>query len=208
VQQALERGHRVTAFVRTPQKLGGLREGLTAVHGDPRDAEALARALPGHDAVLSSLGPPGVGPSTIISDCARTTVSAMQAVGTRRLLVVGAAVLFEDMGLVTAIMRGTFLRNVTKDQREMERIVTASDLDWTIARPPRLTNGPLTGRYLAEDGRMPRTGVFHATASMSRADVAHFLLEEVEHAAHVRRVVGVVASSKKPSLAPEPRASA
>ena len=192
VEQALRRGHRVTAFVRSPEKLGPPREGLTAVRGDPRDADELRAALPGHDAVLSALGPPGIGPSTVVSDCARSTVAAMQASGVRRILMVGVAVLFEE-GLVNAIARRTFLRNVAKDHAEMERILGASGLDWTIARPPRLTNGPLTRAYDVADGRMPEGTRF----TISRADVADFLLDEVERPAHVRRIVGL-ASLKAP----------
>src|SRR5207248_3425181 len=186
VEQALRRGHRVTAFVRSPEKLGPPREGLTAVRGDPRDADELRAALPGHDAVLSALGPPGIGPSTVVSDCARSTVAAMQASGVRRILMVGVAVLFEE-GPVNAIARRTFLRNVAKDHAEMERILGASGLDWTIVRPPRLTNGPLTRAYGVADGRMPPG----AGLTISRADVADFLLDEVEHPAHVRRIVGL-----------------
>src|SRR5256885_5608698 len=96
VDQALRRGHRVTAFVRSPDKLGPSREGLTVLRGDPRNVEELRAALPGHDAVLSALGPPGIGPSTLVADSARSTVAAMRAAGVRRLLVVGVAVLFED----------------------------------------------------------------------------------------------------------------
>src|ERR1700730_18383679 len=89
---------------------------------------------------FSALGPTGFGPTTIVADCARSTVRAMQATGVRRLLVVGVAVLF-DHGLLSAIARGTFLRNVARDSAEMERIVRDGDLDWTIARPPRVTHG-------------------------------------------------------------------
>jgi putative NADH-flavin reductase len=200
IDQALERGHRVTAFVRSPEKLGSPREGMSVVQGDPRRVDALQAAMPGHDAVLSALGPPWPGPTTIAGDCALTTVTAMREAGVRRLLVVGVAVLFEDQGILTAILRGTLLRNVAKDSAEMERVVTASDLDWTIARPPRLTNGPLTRHYGAEDDHMPRDGRSAATATLSRADVAHFLLEELEHPAHVRRIVGL-ASAKGPATA-------
>src|SRR4030081_2016471 len=97
IDQALTRGHQVTAFVRSPEKLK-VREGLSVQQGDPRDTAALTAALPGHDAVLSALGPPGPRRSTILSDSARSTVSAMQSAGIRRLLVVSAAILFEDMG--------------------------------------------------------------------------------------------------------------
>ena len=69
----------------------------------------------------------------------------------------------------------------------MERIVRASGLDWTIARPPRLTNGALTRAYGVADGRMP----FGAGLTISRADVADFLLEEVERPAHVGQMVGL-----------------
>ena len=184
--QAIERGHQVTAFVRSPEKLGAPRDGVTARKGDPRNADELRDALTGHDAVLSALGPPGPGPTTINRDCARSTVAAMHAAGVRRLLIVSVAVLFEHQGVASWILRNTLLRNVAEDAGEMERIVTASDLDWTIVRPPRLTNGPLTGRYRIEDDRMPRGG-----SSVSRADVAHFLLDELERGAHVRRMVGM-----------------
>jgi putative NADH-flavin reductase len=58
VDQALERHHKVTAFVRSPQKLGAARDGLTVIQGDVRNADAMSEALAGHDAVLSALGPP------------------------------------------------------------------------------------------------------------------------------------------------------
>ena len=198
IDQALQRNHRVTAFVRTPQKLSAPREGLTVVQGDLLSAEAVGAALGGHDAVLSAVGPPGPGRTTISRDSARTTVAAMRATGVRRLLIVGVALLFDDAGFLASVFRKTFLRNVANDSAEMEVIVKASNLDWTIARPPRLTNGPLTERYgVADDHLPPGAG---GTATISRADVAHFLLDEVEHPAHVRRVVGI-ASTKGPPQA-------
>ena len=115
----------------------------------------------------------------------------MQAVGVRRLLIVSAAVLFEDQGFLFWLLRSTFLRNIAEDTTEMERVVMASDLEWTIARPPRLTNGPLTRRYSVEDDRMPRGG-----HSLSRADVAHFFLEELNSRGHVRRMVGMASARK------------
>jgi putative NADH-flavin reductase len=115
----------------------------------------------------------------------------MQAVGVRRLLVVSAAVLFEGQGFLFWLLRSTFLRNIAEDTGEMERVVMASDLEWTIVRPPSLTNGRLTSRYSVEDDRMPRGGL-----SLSRADVAHFLLEELDRRAHVRRMVGMASARK------------
>ena len=197
IDQAIERGHTVAAFVRSPEKLGAPQAGLMVVKGDPRSAAELRAALPGHDAVLSALGPPGSGRTTVNSDCARSTVEAMQAAGVRRLLIVSVAVLFEDQGPLFWLFRKTLLRNITRDSAEMERVVTASGLDWTIVRPPSLTTGPLTGRYTIEDGRMPRGG-----HSVSRANVAQFLLNELEHGAHVRRMVGM--ASAKSAAATQP----
>ncbi len=159
IDQALERGDRVTAFVRSPEKLGP---------------------------VLSMLGPPGPGPTTIMREGARSTVAAMQAVGIRRLLVVSAAVLFDGAGIIVGLMRRTLLRNVAQDSAEMEHIVMASGMDWTIARPPRLTNGPLTRRYKVEDGRMPR-----GKWIVSRADVADFLLAELHEGKYTHKIVGM-----------------
>ena len=186
IDQAIERGDQVTAFVRSPEKLGPQREGLTTRRGDPRDAAELAEALPGHDAVLSTLGPPGPGPTTIMREGARSTVAAMQAVGMRRLLVVSAAVLFDGAGIIVGLMRRTLLRNIAQDSAEMEHIVMASGMDWTIARPPRLTNGPLTRRYKVEDGRMPR-----GKWIVSRADVADFLLGELHEGKYTHKIVGM-----------------
>jgi len=107
VDQALYRRHRVTAFVRSPQKLAP-REGLTVIQGDVLNAEAVAAALAGHQVVLSAIGPPGPGRTTIVRDSAQATVEAMRATGTLRLLIAGVGV---------------------NDSAEMERI--ASNLDWT-----------------------------------------------------------------------------
>jgi putative NADH-flavin reductase len=184
--QARSRGHRVTAFVRSPEKLTPPGEGLTVMKGDPRSVAELRQALPGHDAVISSLGSGGIGPTTLLRDCGRSTVEAMQAVGPTRLAVVSVAMLFPESGILGALLRNTLLRNVAEDAREMESAVRASGLSWTLVRPPRLTNGMHTGVIRAEDGRLP-----DGKGAVSRADVAHFLLDEIEHPAHLRQIVGL-----------------
>ena len=193
IGQASERAHRITAFVRSPQKLGSLRDRVTVRQGDPGSVAELQAVLPGHDAVLSALGPPGPGPTTILRAGACSTVAAMQAVGPRRLIVVSAAILFSDLGIPGRVLRRTLLKNVAEDSAEMERLVIASGLDWTIARPPRLTNGPLTGRYRVENGHLPDRS---AWAFISRADVAHFVLSELEHSTHVHQVVGIAGATR------------
>ena len=188
VEQALERGHQVTAFARAPEKLGPARERLSVVKGDPHDVDALKAALPGHAAVLTALGPPGPGKSTLMSDCARTTVEAMKESGVDRIVVVSAAVLFENEGFLVWLLRNTLLKNIAKDSAAMEAIVSAADLAWTIVRPPRLTHGRLTSRYAVANGHLPA-----GRAVVSRADVAHFVLDEVERGQHAHQIVGMSA---------------
>jgi putative NADH-flavin reductase len=196
VDQGLSRGHSITAFVRSPEKMGPAREGLTVLSGDPRELVELRTAMPGHDVVLSALGPPGLGVTTILRDCAQSTVAAMEANGPRRLLIVSAAMLFRDHGFLPWFLRSTFLRNVAADSEAMERLVQASDVEWMVARPPRLTNGPLTQRYLVADGTLPRGGM-----SLARADVAHFLLDEAEQSRHAGKIVGMAADKRSTASA-------
>jgi putative NADH-flavin reductase len=191
LNQAIDRGHQVTAFVRSPEKLGAPRPGVTVRKGDPGNVAELRSALTDHDAVLSALGHRGRGPTAILRESARSVVAAMQSTGVRRLLIVSAAMLFKNEGFLAWLLRTTFLRDVAEDSTEMERVVTESGLDWTIARPPRLTNGGLTGSYGIEDNRMPR-----GRRALSRADVAHFLLEELEQRAHIHRIVGMAAATQ------------
>jgi len=189
VDQALTRRHQVTAFVRTPEKLDVSREGLTVIKGDLLNANAVGAALEGHDAVLSAIGPQARGRTTITRDSAQATVAAMRVRNVRRLVILGAAMLFDDAGFVARILRKTLLREVAKDLCGMEIVVTASSLDWTIICPPRLTNGPLTKQYAVADDHLPLGAGL--AAKISRSDVAHFVLDEVEQLAHVRRVVGM-----------------
>jgi putative NADH-flavin reductase len=183
---ALARGHEVTAFVRSPHKLspGG---SLGLVRGDPRNPENMAVALPGHDAVLSVIGPhprEALRPSTLVTDCARATVEAMTASGVSRLAIISAAVLFPEKGLYYSFFRW-LTRHHARDLRGMEDLVRASGLAWTIARPPRLISSPDASFRAARDALPP------GSRSMSFRSVAAFMLEAVERRSHMCEVVGL-----------------
>lgn len=190
VEQALARGNEVTALARSPGKIRAGRPALTVVSGDPLDSAQLKSALPGHDAVLSALGHRRGSPAALLASGARALVSAMRQTGRRRLLVVSVAMLFPESGLAGTILRNLIFRTAAADSREMERYLIENGdqncIEWTIVRPPRLTKGPRTERYRVEDGHLPKGG-----ASISRADVAHFMLNEAEHPAHIGEVLGV-----------------
>ncbi len=183
---ARKRGHHVTAFVRSPQKLAADRS-LTIIQGDPRRSEAIAAALAGHDAVLSAIGPHArdfLRPSTLLTDCARATVEAMARTGIRRLAVVSAALLFPEKGPLFAFFRW-FARHHVRDLRAMEDLVKASGLDWTIARPPRLTKAS-SSSFRAVSGALPPGSLI-----MSFRSVAAFMLDAVERRTHVGEIVGL-----------------
>jgi putative NADH-flavin reductase len=178
--------HQITALVRSPQKLTS--PGVRVVKGDPRNAAQLGAAMSGCDAVISALGPP-LPPrnwpraTTLLGDAARATIEAMTKAGVRRLLVVSGDIMFTDR---LAFLRATLLRHLYKDDVEMERATQASGLDWTIARPTRLTDGALSGVYRTESGRLPER-----PRPVSRADVAHFLLGAAERRQHLGEIVGL-----------------
>ncbi len=188
VDQALGRGHCVSAFVRSPQKLAA-RHGLTVVRGDSFDITALRDLIPGHDAVLSAIGPAGPGRTTITCDSAKAVVAAMAHTPVRRLVVIGVAVLFENAGALAMLLRRTVLRGIADDSSEMDGIVKGSALDWTIVRAPRLTHGSLTMNYRVTADRLPPGS--GGLATVSRADLAHFLIDEVEKPRFLRQVVGI-----------------
>jgi putative NADH-flavin reductase len=186
VSLALARGHQVTAFVRSPQKLQPTAS-LAIVRGDPRHPEEIAAALPGHDAVLSAIGPhprEALRPSTLLTDCARATVEAMSSGGVARLAIVSAAVLFPMKGLYFAFFRW-LTKHHARDLRTMEDIVRSSGLAWTIARPPRLTKSADVS-FRAQRDMLPAGG-----RAMSFRSVAAFMLDAVEHRSHVAEIVGL-----------------
>jgi putative NADH-flavin reductase len=184
---ALSRSHDVTAFVRSPEKIQVRNPRLKVVAGDPRDIEHLAKELPEHDAVLSALGvrpPQAFRPHTLVEDCAQTTVAAMEQTGVNRLLLVSAAVLFPEKGIVFAFFR-SLLKHIARDLRAAEDTVRSTSLVWTIARPPRLTNAPNTS-YRALVDALPSNG-----SSMSFRAVAAFLVDATEQRGFVREIVGL-----------------
>ena len=187
VDLALARSHEVTAFVRSPAKITRQHPLLEVRRGDPQSVDELARALPGHDVVLSALGvrpPQAFRPHTLVEECAASTVAAMTRAGVSRLVLVSAAVLFPEKGWRFAFFRW-LLTHIARDLAAAEDIVRATSLDWTIARPPRLVERPDEGYRSLRDA-LPSRGV-----AMSFRAVAAFMLDAVEQRTHLRQVVGL-----------------
>ncbi|GAA2446468.1 SDR family oxidoreductase [Streptomyces macrosporus] len=198
VRQALDAGHHVTAVVRDPARLTvtpGPSAALEVVTADVTDAEALRPAVAGRDAVLSALGAGNneqARTHRVASRGTRAALAAMEAGGVRRLVVVSAAPVGPTPEgdslsgrLVYAVLRRA-LGALYEDLAEMEKAIRDSSAEWTVMRPPRLLDKPLTGRYeRALGGAVPRR---HAIA---RADLAHAMLAALNDPTTVGQVVGV-----------------
>jgi putative NADH-flavin reductase len=155
--------------------------------GDPTDSSVLRAALPGHDAVLSVLGPRTLGPARFRARYAQTLLAAMSHSGVRRLLMMSAALLF-PRPLFIRVAGGTLFRYLRRDHVEMEDVILRSAVDWTLLRPPYVSTRPGAGRFRAAVNELPAGGY-----SISRDDLADFMLTEAERPAHVREIVGVSA---------------
>jgi putative NADH-flavin reductase len=183
VQQALARDHHVTAFVRSPESVASMNERLTLIKGNAIDETQLSEAMQNHDAVLSALGPRKVfKPSSLLHDSALATARAMQRSAVKRLVILSAAAHFP--GILDRIV-SFILRNHMRDSLAMEEIVRKSGLDWTIARPPRLTQDD-SETYRSRDGAAPKKGF-----SLSRKAVAAFMLDAIEQKKHLQKIVGI-----------------
>jgi putative NADH-flavin reductase len=160
-------------------------EKLRVVPGDLMNADQLAQVLPGHDAVLSAFGPSTLRRVTTRREFGKALAAAMQRSGVGRGLVVSSALVFAEQNAIGKVLKGTLFRNLIPDMTAMEAAIESDGLDWTIVRPPRLTNGELTQNYHVADGRLPKG------MTISRACVADFMVKEAERPAHVRQIVGL-----------------
>lgn len=191
VRQALDAGHEVTAAVRDPDRMAVTApDRLRVVQADVLDAEAVLPAVKGADAVVSALGPRRGGPTTVVCDGARAALTAMGTANVRRLVIVSANGAYYGPGddligrLVVKPILQRLLREGFADLHRMEDLVRASHTDWTIVRPPRLTNRPRTGRY--------RTAIdAHVGISIARADVADAILAALADPATIGHHLGV-----------------
>ena len=183
VQQALERGHHVTAFVRSPENIALKNERLVVLKGNAMDENQLFDAMQSHDAVLSTLGPREVfKPSSMLHDSALATTRAMNRSGVKRLVILSAAAHFP--GIPNRIA-SFIMRNHMRDSLAMEEMVQASGLDWTIVRPPSLTQKE-DSNYRSREGAAPSMGF-----TVARKAVAAFMLDAIEQQKHFQKIVGV-----------------
>jgi len=191
--QALAAGHEVTAVVRDVSRLQiPDHQRLRVVTADVMDPASVAPVIDGTDAVISAVGPRNTGPTTVIRDSVRSIITAMDKTGTRRFVQVSGSIVADEgeslymRYLVKPLARRTFLRHVCADMRAGENEIRSSDLDWTIVRPPALTDKEATRSYRTAIDQNLRHGF-----SISRSDLAVCLLGLVDDPASVHRHVAI-----------------
>lgn len=186
---AVDAGYPVHVLARRPEAVPG-RPGVTVTQGDATDPEAVADVVASADAVLSALGSRGAKTPDLLASAASVVTQAMVKHGVQRLICVSAAGAFitEDSHanpVVKTILPRIFTRPFA-DVREMERVVRASTLDWTLVRPTRLVDGPGRGGYRIRD-RYPAPGL----TKIARADVAQFMIGALTDAGYLRQAPAI-----------------
>lgn len=180
VQQALEKGHTVTAFARDP-KLEP-HEHLSIVSGDALDAEAVNRAVVGFEAVICALGSGNTREGQVRSMGTANIVGAMRAAGVRRLIAVSSFGVGDSRKGLVAHIAWLFLRTALEEHERQEIVIRSSGLSWTIVRPTGLTNDPATGNI-----RVGSTG----RGRIPRADVAAFVLNQIVDDSSIGRAITI-----------------
>jgi putative NADH-flavin reductase len=191
VSEALRRGHAVTAFARHPERLVLENPNLTRITGDFHDRDSVRNATLGHDAVIITASATKLSAFKETPDYfSRGTayvIEAMKEQNVQRLVILSALGTGESLKLMNVIARklviGWLLKIPFADHERQETITRASGLEWVIARPGRLTDGPMSKNYKKV------SSLEHVPSSISRTSVADFLVEAAESDRWLRQSV-------------------
>jgi len=193
LSKLLAAGHDVTALVRTPSKMTVQDPNLRLVQGDVLKRDDVTQVVAGSDAVISVIGARTLKPDTICADSARIVIEAMHSTGARRFVCISGAGLNDNAGfIIQRIVRPLLLKNVYADAIEQDKLIAASELDWTIVRPYRLTTGAATAHYKVADQPF-RSPIFLRWTS--RADVADFMARESQANQHIQKITFISSGS-------------
>lgn len=191
VKLALDAGHRVTALVRDPDRMDLTDPKLSLVEGDVRDEAAVARVVHGTDAVLCALGAPALSSSRVRSEGTEAIVRAMEGEGIDRLVFVSVFGAHESREALPFFLKyllfPLYLRRAVADHERQEDILQGTDIGWTAVRPPFLTDGDHTGAYAHGFGGE----IQGLTLDVSRADVADFMLRQLDTDRYLRRSAAI-----------------
>ena len=180
LQQALAHDHDITVLARVPQKVTVEHERLKVIEGDIRDNRAVGSAAEGQDVVISCVGiMPTRKPVSVFSEGIKNVLESMEKNGVRLLISVTGIGAGDSSGhggfFYDKIFQPLLLKAIYEDKDREEALIKDSKVNWIIVRPGFLTNGPETGKYRALiDMKDVKAG------KISRADVAHFILNQLD----------------------------
>lgn len=182
---AQQAGHDVTIVSRSGSPLAGAR----VITGDAAEASTASEAVTGADAVVITVGG-AKGKGFQRTAVTRSVVSAMEAVGTKRLLVqssLGAGGSASQLPRVAGLITTMVLAKPLADHNQQEAVVHGSSLDWTIVRPTGLTNKEPIGSWTAlkttDDGTLK--------GSIPRRDLAAFMLQSLQDDTTIGKALGI-----------------
>ena len=203
VSAALASGYRVRALARSASRINIEHEALEKFPGDALDRQDIEQAVHGVDAVIQALGIPinlkmFTGPIDLFSSSTRLLVPAMEAADVRRLLTVTGYGSGDGRRRIPSLQRigfEVFLGRAYSDKDIQEDIIKSSPLDWTIVRPGVLTSGTSTDSYrVLEAADSWRNGF------ISRADVADFLVEQIDDPTYIKKTPVLIGRYGLPNL--------
>ncbi|KAH9514799.1 hypothetical protein Btru_023659 [Bulinus truncatus] len=178
-----------------------MHEKLKVVQADILKAEEIAENLKGCDAVLSAVGGRAgiMTPCDVYSKCGEAVVKAMRDTGVKRFIAITAWGTKDDPDLPFVwkwVLKPSFLRNIVKDMEVFEDFLQkeCSDINYTVVKPPRLTNEPSTGeKIITKEGQC----ISNVAGAISRQDVARFMLDIINGQEYFKKMVSVAVSSEK-----------
>lgn len=194
-EQLLAEGHNVTCIVRRPEQLILQHDSLRIVKGDVFDSATFHPVMEGKEAVVSVLGVRQRKPTTVYSQGTRNIMEGMSKHGVKRLICVSSAALElpPQTPFLSRLFLEQFLKRLLKnpyaDMERMEHDVRQTNLDWTLIRPPRLTNGPVTRKYrISVNEPMVKPKMIRG---VSRADVADCIVSQLNNSALIHGVIEI-----------------
>lgn len=172
IKQAIDQGHHVTAFVRTPSKVELEHEHLHIIKGDGLDKASLVAAMKGHDAVICTVGNATMGKTELMSTIVHHLIVGMKQWGISKIVYCASAGIHKELpGLIgKAVM--FVLRHVLADHARSYNLLESSSLEWTIVRPMSLTNEQNDKPYQVAGDKQPPKGM-----KVSRKAVAELMVQ-------------------------------
>ncbi len=191
ISQALENGHEITAFARSPDKTGAPHKNLRVVKGDVLDFAAVKTAVKEQDAVICALGMPLFNKDRLRENGTKNIVRAMKELGVKRLVCLSVHGVGDSYSMLPLsykyLIMPLFFRHILADHKAQEALIKNSDLDWVITRAVNFTKGPFTGDYQHGFSAANKP----ATLKISQSDLADFMLKQITDDHYLRRTPSI-----------------